>query len=295
MSKIDRVVGSGGVRYDARCAILPHAIPAPQAAVTAAHDHNRRAWDQRARLQQRFARPAAREELDQPLATVDAAGWLGASIVGRRVLALAAGGGRHGPIYAAAGAEVTVVDISDEMLQLDRQMAAEHGYALRTVQASMDDLSALSTASFDIVIHPVSTCYVPEVQPVFREIARVTVAGGLYISQHKQPASLQADVTPSPRGYELIEPYYGPGPLPPAAECLHRESGTLEYLHRWEDLLGGICRAGFVIEDVSEPLHARADAELGSFAHRSGFVAPYIRIKARRNGESTPRRIVWNE
>jgi hypothetical protein len=37
-----------------------------------------------------------------------------------------------------------------------------------------------------------------------------------------------------------------------------------------------------VIEDMSEPMHARADAAVGSFGHRSRFVPPYVRIKARR-------------
>ena len=49
-----------------------------------------------------------------------------------------------------------------------------------------------------------------------------------------------------PRGYELIEPYYRSGPLPPVVGSPHREEGTLEYLHRWEELLGLMCRAGFV-------------------------------------------------
>jgi hypothetical protein len=38
-------------------------------------------------------------------------------------------------------------------------------------------------------------------------------------------------------------------------------------------LLGTLCRSGFAIEDVVEPLHARDDAEKGSFAHRSRYVA----------------------
>ncbi|HJS08741.1 MAG TPA: class I SAM-dependent methyltransferase, partial [Pirellulales bacterium] len=197
---------------------------------------------------------------------------------------LAAGGGRQSALYAAAGAMVTVVDLSPAMLALDRQVAAERNLNIRTVEASMDDLSMLSAAEFDIVIQPVSTCYVPDVQRVYREVARVTSPGGLYISQHKQPVSLQADVRPGGRGYELIEPYYRQGPLPAVVGSQHREPGTLEYLHRWEELLGGLCRAGFVIEDVIEPMRARADAEPGSFGHRSRYVAPYVRIKARRAG-----------
>jgi SAM-dependent methyltransferase len=207
------------------------------------------------------------------------------------VLCLAAGGGRHGPLYAAAGGEVTVVDVSAAQLALDREVASQKRLTLRTIQASMDNLGMLETASFDVVIQPVSTCYVPDLAPVYREVARVTRPGGLYISQHKTPASLQADTTPSSRGYELIEPYYRRGPLPPVVGSLHREEGTLEYLHRWEELLGLMCRAGFVIEDLVEPLHAKADAVPGSFAHRSRWVAPYVRVKARRTELAPPLRL----
>lgn len=250
--------------------------------MTSPQDHNRKAWDARVRAQARFTRPAPDEEFANPLAAVDAAGWLGPSIAGKNVLCLASGGGRQGALYAAAGARVTVVDISAEMLAIDRQVAAERSLALRAIEGSMDDLSVLQPASFDIVVQPVSTCYVPDVLTVYRQVARVLVPGGLYISQHKQPTSLQASTEPSPRGYELVEPYYRRGPLPPVAGSPHREAGTLEFLHRWEELLGGMCRAGFAIEDVIEPVHGDEAAEIGSFGHRSRYVAPYVRIKARR-------------
>jgi SAM-dependent methyltransferase len=251
---------------------------------SAAHDHNRRAWDARVRQQQRFTRPAADEDLAGPLGGLGGPGWLEGDLRGKRLLCLAAGGGRQGAIYATAGAVVTVVDISPAMLQLDRQVAAERGLELRTVEASMDDLGMFAAGEFEIVVQPVSTCYVGDVLAVYREVARLLAAGGLYISQHKQPGSLQADTRPSPRGYELVEPYYRRGPLPPVAGSLHREEGTLEYLHRWEELLGGMCRAGFSIEDVTEPLHADETAQGGTFGHRSLYVAPYVRVKARRRG-----------
>jgi SAM-dependent methyltransferase len=233
---------------------------------------------------QRFTKAARDEEFVDPLRTIDQLGWLGGDIRGKALLCLAAGGGKHGPLYAACGAIVTVVDLSPAQLDLDRQVAAERRLALRTIEASMDDLSMFPAGAFDIVVHPVSTCYLPEIGPVYREVARVTRAGGLYISQHKSPTSLQADVAPSRRGYELVEPYYREGPLPPVVGSPHREEGTLEYLHRWEELLGLLCRSGFVIEDLVEPLHAKIDAAPGDFAHRSRYVAPYVRIKARRAG-----------
>ena len=249
------------------------------------HDHNRRAWDRLAEKRRRFTQPARDEDLTDPLASLDPRGWLGGDVAGKPLLCLAAGGGRQSAQYATAGAVVTVVDISPRMLALDRQVAAERGLDIRVIEASMDDLSALSPASFQIVIHPVSTCYLPDIGAVYREVARVMVPGGVYISQHKQPVSLQADVSPTARGYELIEPYYRSGPLPPVGESLHRERGALEFLHRWEEMIGGLCRAGFVIEDLSEPLHAQTDASPGDFKHRSGYAPPYVRIKARRVGE----------
>jgi len=257
-----------------------------------AKQQNERAWDALARQQVPLAKPASDEELRNPLQTVDPLGWLGPSIANWRVLCLAAGGGRHSALYAAAGAVVTVVDLSSEMLALDRQVAAERGLEVATVQTSMDSLPMLANGQFDLVIHPVSTCYVPEVGPVFREVARVTRAGGLYVSQHKSPVSLQADVRPEGEFYRLREPYYRTGPLPAAEPCRLREPGTQEFLHRWEELVGGICRAGFVVEDLAEPLHAKTQAELGAFGHRSRFVAPYVRIKARQVESKKPASIL---
>ncbi|MCH2124730.1 MAG: class I SAM-dependent methyltransferase [Pirellulaceae bacterium] len=253
---------------------------------TAAHEQNRRAWDQLVRDKQRFTRPARDEDLQDPLKTVDAAGWLGGNIRGLELLCLAAGGGRQSALYAAAGASVTVVDISGAMLELDREVATERKLDVRTVEASMDYMPMFPNAAFDVVIHPVSTCYVPDIMKVFSEVARVTRPGGVYISQHKTPTSLQSSNTPSPNGYEITEVYYRTDPLPPVIGSRLREEGTLEYLHRWEELIGGMCRAGFVIEDLFEPMHAEDDSDTGDFAHRCTYLAPYVRMKARRTGDA---------
>ena len=246
---------------------------------------NAEAWDRRAARGERFTEPAEDALFDDPLASLDGCGWLGGSVAGKRVLCLAAGGGRHGPLFAAAGAaEVVVVDVSGEQLAIDRRVAEARGLAVQTVLASMDDLSGLASGRFDVVSQPVSTCYLPNLADVYREAARVTAAGGVYVSQHKQPISLSATLAPREQGYVVEEPYYRRGPLPSVSGGKHREEGTLEYLHRLEEILGGLCRAGFVVEDVLEPVHADADAPPGSFGHRSRYVPPYLRIKARRIG-----------
>ena len=259
------------------------------------HEHNRAAWDDRARKRLAHTETAGDAQFTDPWTFIDDCGWLGRNVAGKKVLCLAAGGGWHGPLFASVGARVTVIDISPEMLALDNEVAAQRGLKLRTLEASIDHLSELADAEFDLVIQPVSTCYVPDINWVYREVARVTAPGGLYISQHKQPVNLQSGAMPSSNGYPIQESYYRSGPLPSEhVNALHRESGTLEYLHRWDDLLGGICRAGFVIEDVAEPRHGDPHAKPGTFRHRSWFVPPYITFKARRTAQTaTKARALW--
>jgi SAM-dependent methyltransferase len=179
------------------------------------------------------------------------------------------------------------------MLALDRQVARERRIDLEIVQTSMDDLAMLGAGRFDLVVHPVSTCYIPDVAAVFAAVALVTRPQGLYISQHKAPPSLQAGIGPNAAGrYELRHPQGNREPLPPEPPSRLREAGTREFVHSLSALLGGICRAGFTIEDFSEPDHARPGAAIGSFAHRATFLPPYIRVLARRTGEPAARRPV---
>lgn len=235
-----------------------------------------------------LCRPATDAEIANPLKTVDGAGWLGSSIRGKKLLCLAAGGGRQSSLYSAAGADVTVVDLSPAMLELDRQVAAERGYSLRLFETTMENLSMFGVGEFDIVIQPVSTCYVPDIAVVYKQVARITAPGGIYVSQHKQPTSLQATTQRNAAGrYELAHQYYQELPIQnprtdDATTRRLRETGATEYLHRWEQIIGEMCRSGFVIEDLSEPFHAEAHAITNSFADRACFVAPYVRIKATR-------------
>ena len=252
--------------------------------MTPFHQHNRNAWNDRVRRGDWFIDTAGEKEFRDPLRAIDPPGWLG-GVSGRHILCLAAGGGRHGPLLASLGAVVTVVDLSPRMLDLDRKIASERNLNVTVVEGSMDDLSMLPENRFDAVIQPVSTCYVPSIDPVFRQVSRVLRPGGQYLSQHKQPISLQTDPEPASGagGYLVREAYYREGPLPAGRPGeLFREHGTQEFLHRLEEILGGMCRNGFVIEDLIEPNHSRRKVKPGTFAHRCLFIPPYLAVKARR-------------
>src|SRR5258707_1202350 len=125
-------------------------------------DFNRRAWDKRVALGDRWTQPvtpeqiaAARrgewqivltENLPIPREWLSAAG--GSGLAGRDVLCLASGGGQQGPILAAAGARVTVYDNSPRQLAQDRLVADREGLVLATIEGDMRRLEALADASF---------------------------------------------------------------------------------------------------------------------------------------------------
>lgn len=247
------------------------------------YEQNKGAWNSLADQSSPFAKVATDEECAHPLVQLDSRGWLPGSVRGLKVLCLAAGGGWQSILYAAAGADVTVVDLSPAMLRLDAREAEKRGYTLNLIEGSMDDLSMLPAESFDIVHQPVSTCYVPRIEAVFAQVSRVLKDRGLYISQHKTPTCLQVVDHDAQHRYLVGVSYYiGDDPLPEVADNSYRETGTREYLHRWEELVGGLCRAGFVIEDLVEPKRGNPAAQPGHFRHRGMFVAPYVRMKARR-------------
>ncbi|RLT07252.1 MAG: class I SAM-dependent methyltransferase [Planctomycetota bacterium] len=214
--------------------------------------------------------------------SLDGRGWLPESVAGLNVLCLASGGGWQSILYAAAGANVTVVDLSESMLRLDTREAKRRRFRVQTVHTSMDDLSMFADESFDIVHQPVSSCYVPDLKPVYAGIARVLRSHGLYISQHKQPVSLQISHRSERQQFVIGVEYYHEGPLPQQQDTAYRESGATEYLHRLDQIVGDLCLAGFVIEDLREPKRADYKVDVSHFGYRGRFVPPYVRMKARR-------------
>lgn len=202
---------------------------------------------------------------------------------GCKLLCLAAGGGAHSVIHAVGGFDVTVVDLSPRMLAIDQELAAAYHLPIATLAASMDNLSALGDASFDCVLQPVSACYVPDLLPVYAEVARVLRDGGRYVVQHKQPASLQASGAWSDEGYRIVQrAFAGQRAGSGATSERHLEPGVAEFIHPLGVLLGGLCQSGFVIEDFQEPSRADAWALPSSDQHRACYLPPYLKIKARR-------------
>ena len=67
---------------------------------------------------------------------------------------------------------VTIFDNSPAQLEQDRRVAEREGLEICLVEGDMADLSVFADACFDLIFHPVSNLFVPNVLPVWREAAR---------------------------------------------------------------------------------------------------------------------------
>lgn len=94
------------------------------------------------------------------------------------MLGLASGGGQQMPIFAALGAQCTVLDYSQRQLDSEKLVAEREGYDITIVRADMTKRLPFDENSFDLIFHPVSNCYVYAVLPIWRECARVLKPGG---------------------------------------------------------------------------------------------------------------------
>jgi len=168
---------------------------------------------------------------------------------GLKILALASGGGQQGPLFAAAGAEVTVFDNSPRQLEQDRFVADRDGLILKTVEGDMKDLSCFADESFDFIFNPCSNCFVPDVKPVWQEAFRVLKKGGTMISGFCNPVLFTPDLELEKQGVVQMKykiPYSDATDITPEERLRYFGANEpINYGHTLEDLVGGQLAAGF--------------------------------------------------
>ncbi|PFW59852.1 SAM-dependent methyltransferase [Bacillus cereus] len=182
--------------------------------------------------------------------------WFPTSLEGLKILCLASGGGQQAPVLAAAGADVTVTDISKKQLEQDEKVAERDGLNLKTVQGDMSDLSDFEDESFDIVVNPVSNLFVKDVHLVWNEISRVLKNKGILISGFTNPLLWIFDDNQERNGILDVKHSIPSSTLDYLPEDEVQDyinsNQTIKYAHTLEDQIQGQVAAGFVITGFYE-------------------------------------------
>ncbi len=194
------------------------------------------------------------------------------SLQGLKVLCLASGGGQQAPIFAALGAEVTLLDASPRQLAQDRFVAERDNLVIRLVEGDMADLSAFADDS------PPSTLFIPDVAPVWRECYRVLQPGGVLMTGFLNPDEFVFDHGAlDTEGAFVVKyplPYVEHATLSPQElEARIRARAMFHFSHTMEAQLGGLTRAGFVLTGFYEDRRPEADGNPIRHYMPSYFVA----------------------
>ncbi|MEQ5317902.1 class I SAM-dependent methyltransferase [Providencia vermicola] len=227
---------------------------------------NQKAWDKQAESQQAWSTPVDSQTIHDAkqghwqvhlTPTPVSKDWLG-DIKGKKILCLASGGGQQAPVLAAAGAQVTVFDFSIKQLEQDIMVAERDHLTLETVQGDMRSLSMFAREEFDIIFHPISNLYIPDVNPVWQECHRVLKTEGKLLSSFFNPVVFIGDRDKKYHEQGLIKPSY----TMPFSELSTLSEEQISYKtehqeafvfgHSLNDLIGGQIKAGFHIAGFEE-------------------------------------------
>lgn len=169
-----------------------------------------------------------------------------------KLLGLASGGGQQMPVFAALGADVTVLDYSDKQLENERIVAEREGYPINIIKADMTNRLPFDDETFDIIFHPVSNCYVEDVYHVWNECYRVLKKGGILLAGMDNGINfLFDDIKSEPLVCKNKLPF---NPL--KDKDLYEKSiangDGVQFSHTIEEQIGGQLKAGLTLTNLYE-------------------------------------------
>lgn len=224
-------------------------------------EHNRRAWNLESSQGSRWSTPVSSEVIElvqkgswEVILTPNKPvphSWFG-SLIDKNVLCLASGGGQQAPILAAAGAKVVSFDLSEEQLKKDCDVAKRDKLQIRCVQGDMTNLCEFADESFDLVFHPISNVFVPDVTAVWSECCRVLKTGGDLLAGFMNPSFFLFDHEEAEKSGKLIVkrklPFSEPYDLD-SSQITQWEAkkNPAQFSHSLETQIGGQIAAGFAI------------------------------------------------
>ena len=153
------------------------------------------------------------------------------------------------PVFCALGAECTVMDISERQLESERMVSQREGYSIDIIKGDMTERFPFPDETFDIIFHPVSNCYIRDVQHVWNECFRVLKHGGILLAGQDNGINYLFDDDGTTVKYTLP---FDPLSYPEQMKDLEDTDSGIQFSHTIEEQLGGQLRAGLVLTDLYE-------------------------------------------
>lgn len=174
--------------------------------------------------------------------------WIG-NIKDKKILGLASGGGQQMPIFNALGAKCSVIDYSSKQIESEYKVAKREGYTIEAIEGDMSEKLPFNDETFDIVFHPVSNCYVEDVQHIFNEAYRVLKKGGTFLAGLNNEINYIVDQNEKEIVWKMP---FNPLKDEKAKEFMVKENAGMQFSHNMTEQIGGQLKAGFTLVDIYE-------------------------------------------
>ena len=224
-------------------------------------EKNRKHWNQYSREKGPWSRPSSKELIEKArtgdvnifITTTKLVpkSWLPNNWKNIKVLGLASGGGQQMPLVAATGADVTSYDLSEEQLKLDQEVCERENLNITTIQGNMLNLADLKSNYFDLIINPISTCFISDVRKVWQGCSRVLKTGGVLISGSVNPIVYAISEDSYKKGELLLSRKIPCSDLDYLPKDELEKTGV-EFSHTLTDLIGGQLEEGFLLTHFYE-------------------------------------------
>ena len=264
---------------------------------------NENAWDELSQNGVLCSQPKLALSIEEAKEYINRNGFYLEDLTDKKVLCLASGGGQQSIAFALLGANVTVVDFSENQLQKDQLVAQEYGKEIRIIKSDMRDLSFCLDNEFDIVYQPYSINYIPSVKEVFDEISRVLKPGGTYDLMFHNPfvhgswkdgcwgEEWQKAELWQGKGYPIWQPYQDGYPIKtddPNWNFYNSDNQKItlkspqEYRHTLSTILNGLISRRFEILTLKEEVSEYYDHPPGTWEHYTSCAPPWMYLLSRK-------------
>ena len=120
----------------------------------------------------------------------------------------------------------------------------------------MADLSVFADESFDMVFNPLSIAFIPDVLPVYREVARVLKPGGIFLTAFTKPVYNLFDIMLVEKGIFTLKyssPYSDIKSLDDEElKFFMDQNEPLVFGHSLDHYINGQLKAGLMIMEIME-------------------------------------------
>lgn len=249
---------------------------------------NRKAWDAEVERGNQWSRivdaktiEKAREGMIETWITPHSlipSSWIG-EIKGKKVLLLASAGGQQTPVLAAAGAEVTSMDISEKMIGQDKTALERYGLEARLIVGDMRRLDMFDEESFDLVLSPHSINFISNPEVLFRQVHRVLKKRGSFLFGSANPVLYLFDEKKMQKKLKIkyTLPFSDEkSKSRKEVERMKKEKDTFEYSHTLGILISSCLEAGFLLQGFYSD--SSNEELVDSFIHDSFLAFNYLRL-----------------